>query len=383
MLYRVMPKRPCALTVTDDGSTIIAADKFGDVYLLPLLVLKDEEGARVNPPTQKVNIGISKPFMPAANDLTVHSQRNLKALQNQMRQTNKAPEKSEPTFEHTLLLGHVSMLTDVVLAIQGDRRYIITADRDEHIRISRSIPQAHIIEGFCLGHTEFVSRVCSPKERPDLLISGGGDDDLFVWRWASGKLLSRVNLRDPIQSAMLEIDSKLERFRLDQWKVAVSGITHSRLPSGEDIVFVICEGSAITFPETTFCNMLTPQSIPVLLVFLLTTSENLDFIQSIRLEGNALSVAVHFSDRRSSLVISVDNIHALGSTTEQRTPELETVKPLQFYEFQGRLLKFVMGFGLVGDQEELGNGTSLGHIRNLLYSLENLRKRDGDARDDD
>lgn len=37
METRVMPKRPCALALTDDDSTIIAADKFGDIYSLPLL----------------------------------------------------------------------------------------------------------------------------------------------------------------------------------------------------------------------------------------------------------------------------------------------------------------------------------------------------------
>lgn len=54
-------------------------------------------------------------------------------------------------FEHKLLLGHVSMLTDIALVVLNGRNYIITADRDEHIRISRGIPQSHIIEGFCLG----------------------------------------------------------------------------------------------------------------------------------------------------------------------------------------------------------------------------------------
>jgi tRNA (guanine-N(7)-)-methyltransferase subunit TRM82 len=49
----------------------------------------------------------------------------------------------------TLILGHTSVLTTSVLT--PDESYIITADRDEHIRVSW-FPQGHTIESFCLGH---------------------------------------------------------------------------------------------------------------------------------------------------------------------------------------------------------------------------------------
>jgi len=48
-----------------------------------------------------------------------------------------------------LVLGHTSLLTSFTLS--EDERYIITADRDEHIRISW-YPQSYCIEGYCLGH---------------------------------------------------------------------------------------------------------------------------------------------------------------------------------------------------------------------------------------
>lgn len=186
-----MPKRPSAVTITSDGTTIISADKFGDVYSLPLIQSKTyipQSGTQTPEPT-------AKPFVPAANELTIHSQRNLRALANQKRQTNKKSEKSEPSFEHTLLLGHVSLLTDILLAAIDGRNYIITADRDEHIRISRGIPQAHIIENFCLGHTDFISRMCIPERRPEILISGGGEDELLVWDWRAGSILSKTNIK--------------------------------------------------------------------------------------------------------------------------------------------------------------------------------------------
>lgn len=221
-----MPKRPCALTITNDNNTIISADKFGDVYSLPLLPSGPPEAPRENSQAP------DKPFKPSANELTIHSQRNRKALENQKRQNKVKTEKSGPDFEHSLLLGHVSLLTDVKLAKSGERMYVITADRDEHIRVSRGIPQAHIIENFCLGHKEFISRICIPESRPELLISGGGDDELYVWDWANGVLVSKAELR-----------SFVEKYTGDEkmGKVAVSGIYHTRQGEAE-IVIVTVEG---------------------------------------------------------------------------------------------------------------------------------------------
>ena len=241
----IMPKRPCAIAISVDDSTIISADKFGDVYSLPVLIPEiTDEILKPATPTPESSSG--KPFIPAANALTVHSQRNRKALENQKRQSNRPAEKTEPVFEHKLLLGHVSMLTDVALATLGNRSYILTADRDEHIRVSRDIPQAHIIEGFCLGHTEFISRLCIPESRPEILISGGGDDELFVWDWINGIEVSRAELRGLVLDVMHEINGCImDAGTTMNLKFAVSGITHVRShgsEGSEDLVVVTCEG---------------------------------------------------------------------------------------------------------------------------------------------
>jgi len=388
-----MPKRTCALAVTEDGSTIIAADKFGDVYFLPLLVT--EKGGFnpsivpeiVTPPPETNS---QKAFVPAANDLTVHSQRNRKALENQKRQINKQSEKSEPRFEHKLLLGHVSMLTDIALVTHQERQYIITADRDEHIRVSRGIHQAHIIETFCLGHAEFVSKLCIPAERSNLLISGGGDDDLFLWNWVSGLLLSRVNLKR-------HIDTVLSRLAGETWsnkqavhkRVAVSGISHVRLNKdgvAEDIIIVSSEGlvSISTFQncQTDIC------SIPALFTFLLTGDNALQHIQTVTLPGNALSHIIH--DSRTSamelkrfLIVSVDSIHKPGSTTAARDDATKETSPLYMYEFQDQLLKSIITFHSSDEGEGLRMEETSGNFTNLLYNLEALRKKDGDTRGDD
>jgi len=90
------------------------------------------------------------------------------------------------------------MLTDLLSVTtttqEGQKRkYIITADRDEHIRVSR-YPQSWVIEGFCLGHTAFVSRLLVPGWAPQEVLSGGGDSWLGRWRWADGKCLQRIEV---------------------------------------------------------------------------------------------------------------------------------------------------------------------------------------------
>ena len=205
-----MPKRPSAIAVTPDNKSIIVGDKFGDVYRLPLL--------STGTITSTENEGTPEPklFKPAATHSTVHSARNRKALQNQLETASKGTsshKKEPPSFEHELLLGHVSMLLDLAFVAVEDKRgsdgsientvrrnYIITADRDEHIRISRGPPQSHIIEGYCLGHREFVKSLCVVGS--DYLLSGGGDDYLIVWRWRESKRHKIIPLRSSVEEVM-------------------------------------------------------------------------------------------------------------------------------------------------------------------------------------
>jgi WD40 repeat protein len=99
----------------------------------------------------------------------------------------------------------------MALAASEGRKYIITADRDEHIRISRGIPQAHIIEGFCLGHTDFITRLCVPENRPHLLVSGGGDDEIVLWDWRNGQIVSKGDLKKHFEPVREEMDVEMVR----------------------------------------------------------------------------------------------------------------------------------------------------------------------------
>ncbi|KAK5172140.1 tRNA (guanine-N(7)-)-methyltransferase non-catalytic subunit trm82 [Saxophila tyrrhenica] len=199
LTQRAMPKRPCAIQVLPDNSTILCGDKFGDVYglpLLPELQPEAQERATIESPAMTPSNETKASFKPSATTQTVHTKRNLKSLESQMKQKNLTPKTKQPlAFEHKLLLGHVSMLTDLTYAschVDGkERGYIITADRDEHIRLSRAPPQSHIIEGYCLGHTQFVSKILAIPST-NLLVSGGGDEWIGVWDWPSSTLRWKV-----------------------------------------------------------------------------------------------------------------------------------------------------------------------------------------------
>lgn len=256
-----MLKRPCAIALSPDDSKILCGDKFGDVYSLPLLGLAAPAESKQSLPnaSEEASERRSKVFSPAATPLTVHTKKNLEALRNQQRQTKQKSQKEELSFDHKLLLGHVSLLTDLIsVRLLGQyspscksRDYIITADRDEHIRVSRGIPQAHIIEGYCLGHIDFVSKMCVPKQHPQLLLSGGGDGCLLVWDWLSGALRQKVDLRRRVSQVRA---SKAEEAGEDErdLNIAVSGLwdigstgSHRRKAD----VAVVCEAS-VHVPST-------------------------------------------------------------------------------------------------------------------------------------
>jgi len=240
------------------------------VYTLPLHHTKSSETKP--PPDDKAT---PKPFKPAASELTVHTKGNRLALENQLRTGKQAPEKAPLPFENKLILGHVSLLTDLIYvslpASQSpygtDRQYILTSDRDEHIRVSRGLPQAHITETYCLGHTEFISRLCIPKWKRDVLISGGGDSFLLVWRWHQARLLQKVDLSQPVtehlqgkdqsgrassngpQSGMSEprevpLESEMKDSLGESRGIAVTGLWSTRHDDSRDEgqIIVSCEG---------------------------------------------------------------------------------------------------------------------------------------------
>ncbi|XP_029070174.1 tRNA (guanine-N(7)-)-methyltransferase non-catalytic subunit WDR4 isoform X2 [Monodon monoceros] len=132
----------------------------------------------------------------------------------------------EPHGSGKLELGHLSMLLDV--AVSPDDRYVLTADRDEKIRVSWAAAP-HNIESFCLGHTEFVSRIFVVPDHPELLLSSSGDCTLRLWQYRSGRELHCCHLPS-LQEPTEPWSNK---------RFAASRITYWRQ---EDCVALLCDG---------------------------------------------------------------------------------------------------------------------------------------------
>ncbi|CCK68167.1 Trm82p KNAG_0A04990 [Huiozyma naganishii CBS 8797] len=155
------PKRPNAITIDEDGKTLLMADKFGDVYSMSI----DSEV------TDAIN------------------------------------EESSP------ILGHVSMLTDIKF-VKGtnDKKYLITADRDEHIKISH-YPESYVVSKWLFGHKEFVCNVSIPAWKPKWLASAGGDDSVLLWNWMKGVKIGEFNYKELITPYLSDLHLAAARFQ--------------------------------------------------------------------------------------------------------------------------------------------------------------------------
>lgn len=183
---QTFPKRPCSISV--DESTIVVADKFGDVYS----ILIDREA---------------------------------------------------PVSEKSLvpILGHVSMLSEVMVVPFNSKKFIITSDRDEHIRVS-NYPKSYVVKNWLFGHHEYVSELHIPQSNPELLISGGGDDFLCLWKWYENKEVARIQLRDLVKPYLNDNHLPSERFLTES---SIREISVSKLltyKSNDKLILVVsCE----------------------------------------------------------------------------------------------------------------------------------------------
>ncbi|KAL9031794.1 MAG: hypothetical protein Q9196_000221 [Gyalolechia fulgens] len=391
-----MPKRPCAIAFTPDQKTILCGDKFGDVYALPLVQSQSEIfpiQSRADSTTERNIPSNEASYAPSASLRTVHTLKNRKALQHQLNSTSKKVSQKTMEFEHQLLLGHVSLLTDIICVSMNrqddlsshDRTYIITSDRDEHIRISRGMPQTHIIEGFCLGHTQFVSKLCVPSWDPQMLISGGGDDHLLVWDWLSGRTTHTVDLHrwvsDYIDRRYAGSDllgpDPIDRdvVQTQHAKIAVSDI-HS-------IETVTAVG------EVQRHIIVAIEGVPA--VFILRVAQNgaIERDLAVSTEGNVVGLTV--SNEQSRVAYAMDTDHQLFSRSQVVDRNDRTERPrigsLSFSTKTGLWEKdmelqnaIVHGLrDLPRSDEQIMDGETSSNRESVgLYGLENLRKRGSD-----
>lgn len=111
--------------------------------------------------------------------------------------TTEEPVGTDEEKKQQPILGHVSMVTDML--ITPDDKYVVTSDRDEHIRVSR-YPNGYNIESFCLGHTDVVTVIQLLPWNKQLLVSSGGDGTVRLWDFLGGKQLQSLDLKEKIEA---------------------------------------------------------------------------------------------------------------------------------------------------------------------------------------
>ncbi|AGO13712.1 AaceriAGL159Wp [[Ashbya] aceris (nom. inval.)] len=232
------PKRPNAVTYADDDATLLLADKFGDVYAVDI--------------------------------------------------AGKA-EKKDPEP----ILGHVSMLTDIALVTDTKKKYVITADRDEHIKISH-YPQSFVIDKWLFGHKEFVSSLCVPEWRPNMLFSAGGDSFIAAWDWQKGQLLSSFDYTTIVEPHLTDAHLPPARFLLndgsDRREASISKL--------------------LTFKDFPYLVAVPEMTKIVLLLQWDGAAGQLILSQTLELPLNVVSATVASTNHR--LILSLDNREQQG-----------------------------------------------------------------------
>ncbi|KAI1612624.1 hypothetical protein EDD37DRAFT_625328 [Exophiala viscosa] len=393
---RSMPKRLCAIVLTPDEKNLLVGDKFGDVYILPLHPSKDWTPSKVG----KADEGLKQTFTPSATELTVHTKGNLEALRQQREQKMTQTKKEGPKFELKMLLGHVSLLTDVAVNEVQDglkrKQYILTADRDEHIRVSRGITQAHVIEGYCLGHREFVTKLCIPPWDSEILVAGSGEPSLSAYHWRTGRLLDKEIFKGAVG---MDISTVLDKEERTEDRLAVSNIWP---------VHFTVSGNSPYARQPPRLLLVALEGLPMLLSYSLTDQGELQHHQTLQLGGNALDVTI--GPALWEAVVSIDTVHKPGSMRDVGSEEVPTSDFFETFELfsniskdadgtdqpvelpDGRELRWersslamlLNGAITVSDNVDLpsedglkGKGT-YSVLGEQLYGLENLRKKRGE-----
>ncbi|GLI67843.1 hypothetical protein VaNZ11_012133, partial [Volvox africanus] len=174
------PKKASAGGFTMSGSHALFADKFGDVL-----------------------VGC----VPAVGD-----------------EGTKEATASEPSAQvPSTLLGHFCTIV-TGLASSPCGRFLATSDREYKVRIS-SLPEnplhgSYEIQGYCLGHQDFVSCItfavqpdeqlgegAAGKVRPSVLLSGSGDGTVRVWDYETCTQLFSYVASAPAPSPAAELET--------------------------------------------------------------------------------------------------------------------------------------------------------------------------------
>jgi len=124
-----------------------------------------------------------------------------------------------------LLLGHLAIVSEMKMV--ENNRYIVTADNNNQIRISR-YPQSYVLSAICHGHDGHITKLLSRNDSE--LISISSDHTLRIWDIVTGDEKQQIALRAdglPIDAVMVgstitllyQNDLKLQRIDLEKGTV--------------------------------------------------------------------------------------------------------------------------------------------------------------------
>jgi len=190
---------------------------------------------------------------------------------------------STPTEAGILILGHMSMLLDVL--ITHDMRYILTTDRDEKIRVS-TFPNCYNIMSYCLGHEKFVTNISELPHNKSILLSCGGDGILYLWDYEFGTELKSVNFCDQISKYDIDkFNQDLRDYHYDE-SVNMLPVKHLRTSRFSKVESLI----VISF-----------YSSKILLTYLITSNENtrlpiVNYLDSITVEAEPIECFLYKQD---------------------------------------------------------------------------------------
>ncbi|KRZ68062.1 tRNA (guanine-N(7)-)-methyltransferase non-catalytic subunit wuho [Trichinella papuae] len=126
-----------------------------------------------------------------------------------------------PSIKPSVLLGHISMILDLVCnaIFSPDLRYIVSCDRDNRIRVS-NFPNTYNIETFCVGHKDFVRSLGWMKvdKHSSFLMSASGDGTVGIWQLPIGKLIYLYNYRESLKrlNSVIPVDAEISKLVVDE-----------------------------------------------------------------------------------------------------------------------------------------------------------------------
>lgn len=126
-------------------------------------------------------------------------------------------------------------------------------------------------------------------------------------------------------------------------------------------------------------------SVPALFTFVLGAEGVLEAQESFQVAGNVLNVAIQPPCAGSNIhyvFVSIDTVHAPGSTSTLKDTDDQTIKPLLKLAIDNGRMSYSQEKSFYAlDMEESGESIEPKYVSSLLYTLGNLRKREDEDRE--